>query len=89
MLKRESSASDQRAAAPYNGGGPSLKRTPLRSEFRANREKYREISEFHFKSLPEQVFMVLNPREFVAMNLDSLTTPNTELSPTYQGIAFP
>ena len=70
MLKRESSASDQRAAAPCNGGGPSLKRTLLRSEFPANREKYREISEIRFKSLPEQVFMVLNPREFVAMNLD-------------------
>jgi hypothetical protein len=52
------------------GGGWSLVRTVLLSEFPANREKYREISEIRFKSLPEQVYMMLNPREFVAMNLD-------------------
>jgi hypothetical protein len=53
-----------------HGGWPSLERTRLWVEFPANREKYREISEIRFKSLPEQVYMMLNPREFAAMNLD-------------------
>src|SRR5208337_2763467 len=67
----------------------SLVRTVLWIKFPANREKYREIHKFGLKIWVIEFSMSLNLHELLPFIINSSSAHNRELSPTYQGIAFP
>jgi len=51
------------------GGGWSLVRTVLWSEFPTNRENYREILGLRLINLPAELSKTQNTRKFLAINL--------------------